>query len=141
MKNKLLPILILVLAFSAQLHAVGILYNRPLGSTSQYLKMSIKSVDVHVDVQDQIAVTHVDQIFTNDLGTTAEAIYIFPLPENAMITELVYWFNGQRYVAEIRERGEAQKIYNDRIREYLDPALLEYLGDNLFRLSIAPINR
>ena len=141
MKNKLLPIIIFVLiVFTVQLQAVGILYNRPLGSSAQYLKMSIKSVDVFVNVQDQIAVTHVDQVFTNELGTTVEAIYIFPLPENAMITELVYWFNGQRYVAEIRESGEARKIYDDKIREYLDPALLEYLGDNLFRLSIAPIN-
>jgi Ca-activated chloride channel family protein len=91
-------------------------------------------------MQDQVAVTHVDQVFFNELTSSAEAIYIFPLPESAMITELVYWVNGERFVAEIRERQEAVNDYNRKLREWLDPALLEYLGDNLFRLSIVPVN-
>jgi Ca-activated chloride channel family protein len=91
-------------------------------------------------IQDQVAVTHVDQVFYNELTTTAEAVYIFPLPENAMITELIYWVNGERFVAEIRERQEAIDDYNEKLREWLDPALLEYLGDNLFRLKIVPVN-
>ncbi|MCB9250141.1 MAG: hypothetical protein H6613_17135 [Ignavibacteriales bacterium] len=57
-----------------------------------------------------------------------------------MITSMVYWFNGQRYEAEIRERQEAIADYNEKISKWLDPALLEYLGDNLFRLSIVPVN-
>ncbi len=36
---------------------------------------------------------HVDQPFRNEKDASAEAVYIFPLLENAMIAELVYWFN------------------------------------------------
>jgi Ca-activated chloride channel homolog len=134
-------ILLIFLSFqSSQLNAIGVLFNRPLRSNQQYNKMWIKSVDVNVAIQDQVSVTHVDQVFYNELGTQVEAVYIFPLPENAVITELVYWFNGVRYVADIRERQQARQDYENKIRQYLDPALLEYLGDNLFRLSIAPIN-
>ncbi|MBN2012830.1 VWA domain-containing protein [candidate division KSB1 bacterium] len=134
-------VIFVALAISIQhAFALGVLYNRPLNSSQQYSRMWIKSVDISVDIQDQIAVTHVDQIFHNDLSTRVESIYIFPLPENAMITELVYWFNGKRYVAEIRERQEAINDYNNQVRRQIDPALLEYLGDNLFRLSIAPID-
>ncbi len=120
--------------------ATGILYVRPRFSSAQYEKVWIKSLDVQVSMQDQVAVTHVDQVFFNELNQTAEAIYIFPLPESAMITELVYWVNGERFVAEIRERQEAVNDYNQKLREWLDPALLEYLGDNLFRLSIVPVD-
>jgi Ca-activated chloride channel family protein len=74
------------------------------------------------------------------MDQSVEAIYIFPLPPNAMISELIYWFNGERFVADIRERQEAIKAYNQKLRQWLDPAMLEYLGDNLFRLSIVPIN-
>jgi Ca-activated chloride channel homolog len=144
MKNKLFLncfcFLVVHVICTTQLHAIGVLFNRPLGSNQQYNKMWIKSVDVDVAIQDQVSVTHVDQVFYNELGTQVEAVYIFPLPENAVITELVYWFNGVRYVANIRERQQARQDYENKIRQYLDPALLEYLGDNLFRLSIAPIN-
>ena len=121
-------------------YATGVLYVRPRWSDDDYQKVWIKSIDVQVDIQDQVAETHMDQTFFNELNVSAEAIYIFPLPENAMITELVYWVNGERFVAEIRERQDAINAYNQKLREWLDPALLEYLGDNLFRLSIVPVN-
>ena len=99
-------IVILITILSAQnIFATGTLYVRPRFSTQQYEQMWIKSIDVDVDMQDRIAVTKVDQVFFNEMSTSVEAIYIFPLPENAMMTKLVYWFNGQRYEAEIRERG------------------------------------
>src|SRR4030043_249355 len=107
-KNAIIVSICLILFFiisgAESLFAVGVLFNRPLNSSAEYNKMWIKSVNVSVDIQNQIAVTHVDQTFYNELGATVEAIYIFPLPENAMITELVYWFNGKRYGADIRER-------------------------------------
>ena len=133
-------IVILITILSAQnIFATGTLYVRPRFSTQQYEQMWIKSIDVDVDMQDRIAVTKVDQVFFNEMSTSVEAIYIFPLPENAMMTKLVYWFNGQRYEAEIRERQDAVNAYNQKLNQWMDPALLEYLGDNLFRLSIVPV--
>jgi Ca-activated chloride channel family protein len=120
--------------------ATGALFVRPLNSNATYQTMWIKSYDATVAIQDQLAVTHVDQVCFNETNTRVEATYIFPLPEGAVITELVYWFNGQRYVASIRERQEAQQAYDQRIRQLIDPALLQYLGNNLFKLNIAPIN-
>ncbi len=120
--------------------AVGVLFCRRVGWNVEYNKMAIKSLGTTTDILGQIAITHTDQRFFNETGMLVESIFIFPLPEGAMITELYYWFNGKQYKAEIRERQAAVKDYNDKLRQYLDPALLEYLGDNLFRLSIAPIN-
>ncbi len=135
-----LALIVLLLAFGEQTFAVGALFCRRIGTSTEYEKMWIKTVSADIEIQGQIAVTHVDQMFFNEKNSTVEAIYIFPLPENATMTELVYWFNGEHYVANIRERQAAVQDYNQTIRRNLDPALLEYLGDNLFRLSIAPIN-
>ncbi|MEJ2052914.1 MAG: VIT domain-containing protein [Calditrichaceae bacterium] len=141
MKNlsTVLIIFLISILHINQLSAMGTLFSRPRWSNEEYQKMWIKTVSVDVDIQDQIAVTHVDQVFYNELNVSVEAIYIFPLPEDAMITELVYWVNGERFVANIRERQKAVDDYNRKLRQWLDPALLEYLGDNLFRLSIVPI--
>ena len=89
--STILVFIILSIICSNQLYAIGTLFSRPRWSDVEYDKMWIKSVTVNIDIQDQIAVTHVDQIFFNELYTSVEAIYIFPLPENSMITELVYW--------------------------------------------------
>ncbi|MBU0473960.1 MAG: VWA domain-containing protein [Bacteroidetes bacterium] len=132
-------LMLIILSFQ-NIFATGVLYVRPRFSTQQYEKMWIKSIDVDVNIQDQIAVTKVDQIFYNEMDQSVEAIYLFPLPENAMMTKLVYWFNGERYEAEIRERQDAINAYNQKLNQWLDPALLEYMGDNLFRLSIVPVN-
>jgi Ca-activated chloride channel family protein len=138
--NKTSIMIALLLCFCTNLLATGVLYVRPRWSNQEYNKMWIKSVDIDVTIRDQVAETHVDQIFYNEMDVSVEAIYIFPLPPNAMISELVYWFNGKRFVADIRERQEAIRAYNEKLSRWLDPAMLEYLGDNLFRLSIVPIN-
>lgn len=138
LKNTVL--FIITTGLFTQIFAIGSLFSRPRFSSEEYSKMWIKSIDATIDIQDQISVTHIDQTFFNEMNQSVESIFIFPLPEDAMITELVYWVNGSRFVAEIRERQEAISAYNQKLRQWLDPALLEYLGDNLFRLSIVPIN-
>lgn len=133
-------ILLLNIIIFSEIHAVGSLFSRPRWSNDVYQKMWIKNVAVNININDQLAVTSLDQTFYNELNQSVEAIFIFPLPENATITEMVYWVNGQRFVATIRERQEAIDAYNQKLHQWLDPALLEYLGDNLFRLKIVPIN-
>jgi Ca-activated chloride channel homolog len=132
--------ILLSIIISSELFAVGSLFCRPRWSYDQYRKMWIQKVGATVDIQEQIAVTHVDQTFYNEMNNSVEAIYIFPLPEDATITELVYWVNGVKFVAAIKERAEAIREYNEKLRQWMDPALLESLGNNLFRLSIVPID-
>jgi len=133
-------ITLFVILTAQSVHAIGALFTRPLGHDTEYQKMWIKKVDSRTEVDGQIAVTYVDQVFRNEMNQRVEGVWVFPLPEGAVVTELYYWFNGVRYKGAIRERQEAREQYQRRIRQLLDPALLEYLGDNLYRLSIAPIN-
>ena len=138
MKSQTVKIIlsIIIFSFCQNIFATGALYVRPRFSTQEYQKMWIKSIDVDVDIQDQVAVTHVDQIFFNEMSTSVEAIYLFPLPENAMITSMVYWFNGQRYEAEIRERQEAIADYNRALEFNQNIVELWYAkGDTHYNLS------
>ncbi|MBN2000742.1 VWA domain-containing protein [candidate division KSB1 bacterium] len=141
MNSRISTLVISIFLISVQsVFAIGALFSRPLWSNATYNKMWIKTVDATVDVQGQVAVTHVDQVFRNEMNTVVEAVWIFPLPKGAVVSELYYWFNGIRYKGDVRERQAARNAYEGRIRQSLDPALLEYMGDNLYRLSIAPIN-
>jgi Ca-activated chloride channel family protein len=140
MKRRFLVTALLLVMIHQSLHGIGALFTRPLNSSSNYQKAWIKSLDATVQINGQVAETHTDQTFLNEMNQTVETIWIFPLPEGAVVTELYFWFNGKRYKADIREAAEARQDYEDHIRQRIDPALLEYLGDNLFKLSIAPVN-
>ncbi len=101
--------------------------------------LSIKYHRVKVDIEDQVATTHIDQVFVNDSNWTVEGTYLFPLPEEAAISEFVMWVDGKRVEGEVLTREKARQIYDDIVRRRRDPALLEYVGHDLFQASIFPI--
>jgi Ca-activated chloride channel family protein len=95
---------------------------------------------VSVDITDQVANTEVDQVFLNDTEYDLEGIYLFPLPEEATVSEFAMYVDGERWKGEILPRDEARAIYEDIVRQRLDPALLEYVGRDTFKASIFPID-
>jgi Ca-activated chloride channel homolog len=101
--------------------------------------LPIKSINVDVKVNGQVATTHVEQVFRNDSPYTLEGTYFFPIPETASIVEFAIWENGKKLVGEVRSREEARRIYDEIVRRQRDPGLLEYAGKDLFQASIFPI--
>jgi Ca-activated chloride channel family protein len=101
--------------------------------------LKVKSIRFSTRITDQVAVTHVEQIFENDTPYLLEGVYFFPLPDGVSITEFAMWDGEKRLAGEARSRDEARRIYNDIVRSRRDPALLEYAGKNLFQASIFPI--
>jgi Ca-activated chloride channel family protein len=95
---------------------------------------------VNVTIEDQVATTRIDQTFRNDSQWSLEGTYIFPLPENAAISDFAMWINGQRVEGQLYTKEEARRIYDNIVRRRLDPALLEYVGRDLFQASIFPID-
>ncbi|RPI67675.1 MAG: hypothetical protein EHM43_06920, partial [Ignavibacteriae bacterium] len=137
---RLLFVAALMMAASLEAWSVGALFVRPLRSNDNFSAIAITKYDANVRIQDHVATTHVDQSFKNEMNQQVEATFIFPLPDGAVITEMFYHFNGIRYKASVREKKEAQAAYDAKIRRVLDPALLQEIGDNIFKLQIAPIN-
>ena len=101
--------------------------------------LPVKSIELNVKINGQIATTHVEQVFRNDSPYTLEGTYFFPIPETASITEFAIWENGKKLVGEVRSREEARRIYDEIVRRQKDPGLLEYAGKDLFQASIFPI--
>ncbi len=101
--------------------------------------LTIKYHRVTVTIEDQVATTHVDQVFVNEGRHEVEGTYIFPLPEEAAISEFAMWVDGEKLEGQVLERDEARQIYEDIVRRRRDPALLEYIGRDAFQASIYPI--
>ncbi len=97
--------------------------------------------DHRVDVQitDQVARVTVHQTFYNPSSFSLEGHYYFPLPPDASITEFEMIADGKTMKGELLEKDKARKIYEDIVRRRIDPALLEYAGNELFSAKIFPI--
>lgn len=143
MRSTVARMLVLCLATLAVLEradATGALFGRQINSSALYQSMEIRTYDAQVSIHDGFAVTQVDQRCFNNLRATVEVTFVFPLPDGAFITHFAYWFNGTRYVATIKERQAAQKTYDSLVSRMIDPALLVDLGNNSFKLNVAPVH-
>src|SRR3954464_7610683 len=94
---------------------------------------------VSVTIKDQVAVTSVDQEFINPNGVQLEGTYLFPLPAGAHIDKFSMDINGKMQEAELLPADKARSIYEDIVRRHRDPALLEYIGRDTFKVRIFPI--
>ena len=139
MRRSLLFGTVCALFLAHSVFATGALFaHRPLTNDAM-VPLWLTNYNADVVITDQIAVTHVDQTFRNETSQRLEGVLVFPLPQGAVVTELALWENGRRVVASIKERDTARMIYNSYVQRTIDPALLEYMGDNVFKLSVFPI--
>lgn len=95
--------------------------------------------EVHLRVRGLIVRGEVTQRFRNPEPACAEAVYAFPLPDDAAVDALRMTI-GQRVIeGEIREREEAGQIYDQARSEGMKASLLTQERPNLFTISIATI--
>lgn len=102
-------------------------------------QLAIEYHHVRVKIEDQIATTHVDQVFRNDNDWQIEGTYMFPIPVGATISEFVLWIDGEPVDGKVLTREEARQTYEDIVRTMRDPALLEYVDRGAVQASIFPI--
>lgn len=138
-RSILISFLLLFSVFIQSAFAIGSLYARKPLTNNSYFPLWLKNYDAQVTITEQMAVTHVDQTFKNETSMRLEGIFFFPLPENAIVTDLILWINGKPVQGKVMDSDTAQSIYQNVVKKLIDPALLEYMGDNIFKLSVFPI--
>ena len=105
----------------------------------QLVPVPLKHTDVTAKVAGYISSTTVTQQFHNPFPEKIEAIYVFPLPENAAINEFVMTIGSRKIRGIIREREEAEKIYQEARSQGYVASLLTQERPNIFTQSVANI--
>ncbi|HEV7514874.1 MAG TPA: VIT domain-containing protein, partial [Thermoanaerobaculia bacterium] len=104
-----------------------------------YETAPVLASDVHVEIAGIVARSRVTQIFGNPTAHWMEAVYVFPLAENAAVDGL-HMVIGERVVAgRIAENGEAKKVYEQAKDEGKKAAFVEQQRPNLFTVAVANI--
>jgi Ca-activated chloride channel homolog len=86
-----------------------------------------------------VAEVEVSQTFDNPSPQPIEAVYVFPLPENSAVNHLRMVIGERIIEADVKERGQARRIYEHAKREGQTAALLEQERPNVFTQSVANI--
>ncbi|WP_259055652.1 marine proteobacterial sortase target protein [Methylohalomonas lacus] len=98
-------------------------------------------LDSRVDfrVSGLIANVTLQQSFRNTGDDWREAVYVFPLPEQAAVRDMRIRVGERVIEGEIRERAEAQRDYQAAKSEGKRAGLVEQERPNLFTVSVANI--
>ena len=112
MKVKILTTLGLVLIlgalFNQPVKADGIIIPDPpicdpCPIPSPMSQLVIRYHHVTVTIENQIATTHVDQVFYNPNDWDVEGMYVFPIPVDAAVSDFILWMDGEPVQGEIMD--------------------------------------
>ena len=101
----------------------------------------IRRLDVRVTVQDDLAITEVDQEFFNPASETVEGLYRIRVPEGAVLSRFAVDRGGRLVDGYVREKETARAAYQAQVYRGStdDPALLEWDAPDSYRARIYPI--
>ena len=117
------------------LHAAGLLVaDNGFGGV-----LKIREQNVKVTINNGIAVTEVEQVFLNTENRVVEALYTFPVPREASVSNFSMWINGKEMIGEVVEKQRARQIYESYKKVRRDPGLLEQVDYKRFEMRVFPI--
>src|SRR6266403_2266209 len=134
MRRSLL-VLSALLAWTASARATGLLI--PTEKTLPPLAMLNHQVEIAIE--DQVAITRIEQTFRNHTDRQLEATYIFPVPKGASVRKFSMWVEGKEMPGELVEAAKARQIYTSIVQRTQDPGLLEYMDHSLLKLRVFPV--
>ncbi len=106
----------------------------------QIVPLPLRHTAVQARVAGAVATVEVRQTFHNPFSGRIEARYVFPLPEDAAVSEFVMTLGERRIRGVIRERSEAEQVYAEAKRQGYVASLLTQERPNLFTQSVANLD-
>jgi len=101
--------------------------------------IQITGVTATVEILEQAATTTMEISVKNPGGSRQEAELIVPVPNGSVLRGFSYSGLPGEPVAQILPKDEARRIYDRIVSKMRDPGLLEFIGLNLVRSSVFPI--
>ncbi len=139
MLRKLLPVLSLALLASMSFAQGFIVPDSQPDGVKRHVPLQTVSQKVVVTINNGAAKTTLEQVFYNNHNRQVEGTYYFPVPKGAAVSEFYLYINGEKVKGEMLAKEKARAIYEDIVRRMQDPALLEYIDDDLFKARVFPI--
>lgn len=132
---KMMVLTAVLVLTTGSLFGAGLL--QPLNGSQK--DVELKSHSVNVTINNGFARTEVDQLFFNKGDRDLEAVYTFPLPKKASLSEVSLWIDGQEIIGEVVDGKTARSIYEDQKAQGNDTALAEKNEFKTFNVTVYPV--
>lgn len=99
-------------------------WNESIRESSE-LYVPLKQLSVDTTIRSFAANVTIKQIFRNDENVPIEAVYCFPIEEQAAVYAFVARIDDREIVAQLKEKKQAQREYNDALRKHHGAYMLE----------------
>jgi Ca-activated chloride channel homolog len=111
----------------------------PETSETRQVPLPLKHTDVRASIGGYISTVHVRQQFQNPFNEKIEAVYLFPLPSRSAVSEFLMIIGERRIRGILREKEEAEAIYNAARAQGYQASLLVQHRPNIFEQKVANI--
>ena len=143
-RSLVLLALALTVAFAPEAQACRIIepIPRPIPIPPRPPEMKPLQTRYHsadITIKDQVAEVTVNATFYNPNPFRIEGTYWFPLPADAAVKDFEMEVNGKVVKGELLDAAKARQIYEDIVRRQKDPALLEWVGAQMLKCRVFPI--
>ncbi|NJO14847.1 MAG: VWA domain-containing protein [Thioploca sp.] len=106
---------------------------------STKLEMPLQHTDVKIEVSGFVASATVTQHYQNPFDKPIEAVYTFPLPDDAAVNDMQMTIGQRTIKGIIKRKEEAKDIYEQAKRQGQRASLLEQERPNIFTQAVANI--
>ena len=128
-------VLVLLLGTVSLGQAAGML--TPKGGGDQPIQ--IREHHVNVVINNGFAMSEVLQTFFNPNDRDLEAVYTFPLPNQASLSEVTLYIGEKEIQGEVLAKQQARQIYQEERDQGTNTGLAEKRGFQAFDFSVSPV--
>lgn len=108
-------------------------------NNEKYSSALIQQSDYQVTINGLLAKVNFTQTFKNSSNDFIEAVYVFPLVDDASVSSMIMGIGERRIVGKIKEKQQAQKLYTKAKTAGKRVGLVSQQRPNLFTTKVANI--
>ena len=105
----------------------------------QAIPLEINRHHIKIGIKNQLATTKVDQTFVNPNSFEVNGMYLFPIPDDAVVSNLALSIDGELVNGELLSQEQSHQIYRNSARYGGNRAILEHIGTRAFVVEVSGI--
>ncbi len=113
--------------------------NETIDASAETLLIPLQRIDYDAVITGAFAKVSAKQTYKNELTNSVEAVYVFPLPDEATVVGCKMQIGPRNVEAEIKERQEARKEYDDAVQAGHHGVLMEQERPNIFTMNVGGV--
>ena len=103
------------------------------------IPLEINHHHIKIGIKNQLATTKIDQTFVNPNSFEVNGMYLFPVPDDVVVSKLALSVDGKSVSGELLSQEQAHQIYRNSARYGGNRAILEHIGTRAFAVEVPRI--